>query len=152
MKNNKGFSIIELIIVIVIIAVLGSVFTPLLVKYISKARLSTDIDTAGKISSAMERALSNEKVRDNAVIHVGDPHPVNDIDGGEFRNEVFNILNVDAIKGKIRKDVDGNLLENGTPAFYYTLDTSKNKIVIYYGGKTEDYQIYPITGKKLLDY
>jgi hypothetical protein len=41
-------------------------------------------------------------------------------------------------------------MENGNPQFYYTLDSAKNKVEVYYGGTDSDYQIYPVTGKKLL--
>ena len=42
MKNNKGFSLVELIIVVAIMAVLIGVLAPQYIKYVEKSRKSTD--------------------------------------------------------------------------------------------------------------
>lgn len=42
-RNNKGFSLVELIIVIAIMAILAGVLAPQFVKYIGRSRISTDI-------------------------------------------------------------------------------------------------------------
>lgn len=69
------------------------------------------------------------------------------MDGSDFKKAVYENLSTDKVKGKSKKDVDGNAL---TPVFYYKLDVTKNKVEIYYGGKADDYQIYPQTGSKLV--
>lgn len=43
MKNNKGFSLVELIIVIAIMAVLIGVLAPQFIKYVEKSKESKDI-------------------------------------------------------------------------------------------------------------
>jgi type IV pilus assembly protein PilA len=40
--DNKGFTLVELIIVIAIIAVLAAVLAPQYIKYVEKSRWSTD--------------------------------------------------------------------------------------------------------------
>lgn len=42
MKNNKGFSLVELIIVVAIMAVLIGVLAPQYIKYVEKSKKSTD--------------------------------------------------------------------------------------------------------------
>ena len=52
--NNKGFSLVELIIVIAIMAVLVGVLAPQFIGYVGKAKISTDIQNAQSIASALQ--------------------------------------------------------------------------------------------------
>ena len=52
MKKNKGFSLVELIIVIAIMAVLVAVLAPQFIKYVEQSRRSRDIQTADRIREA----------------------------------------------------------------------------------------------------
>ncbi|MGN0395917.1 MAG: type II secretion system protein [Coprococcus sp.] len=58
-SDNKGFSLVELIIVIAIMAVLAGVLAPALIKYIKKSRRTVDVDTAGKIQSMFAAAIAD---------------------------------------------------------------------------------------------
>ena len=53
-KNNKGFSLVELIVVIAIMAVLVGVLAPQFIKYVEKSRISTDIQNVDQIKTALE--------------------------------------------------------------------------------------------------
>lgn len=63
-KNNKGFSLVELIVVVAIMAVLLGVLVPTLVRHIESSRLSKDKKNLDELRVAMEVALSNEKFAD----------------------------------------------------------------------------------------
>lgn len=52
--NNKGFSLVELIIVIAIMAVLIGVLAPQYLKYVERSRTSTDQDNVTAIVSALQ--------------------------------------------------------------------------------------------------
>jgi len=58
--GNKGFSLIELIIVIAIMAVLMAILAPQLLKYVEKSRVQADNTAASEIVSAVRVALTDE--------------------------------------------------------------------------------------------
>ena len=58
--GNKGFSLVELIVVIAIMAVLVGVLAPTLIKNIEKSRESKDAQNVEQLKSAAEIALQNE--------------------------------------------------------------------------------------------
>ena len=58
-RNNKGFSLVELIIVIAIMAILAGVLAPQFVKYIGRSRISTDIQNAQQIATAISAEFAD---------------------------------------------------------------------------------------------
>ncbi len=62
--KNKGFSLVELIIVIAIMAILAAAIAPALIRYIDKSRKADDLTAGGTINSAMSAALANEDAYD----------------------------------------------------------------------------------------
>lgn len=60
--NKKGFSLVELIIVIAIMAILVGVMAPQLIKYIEKTNVSADVQLCDTIHSAIETALMDPVV------------------------------------------------------------------------------------------
>lgn len=66
-RNNKGFSLVELIIVIAIMAVLVAVLAPQLLKYIEKSRVTSDKSLLHTINSAVTYASVNGKVVDDPI-------------------------------------------------------------------------------------
>ena len=60
-KDNKGFSLVELIVVIAIMAVLVGVLAPQLIKYVEKSRESTDIQTCDNIVTAMKTYYADKE-------------------------------------------------------------------------------------------
>ena len=57
-QNNKGFSLVELLIIITIILTLASIVTPTLIRYIYKARKAVDIQQASVLFGAAELAYA----------------------------------------------------------------------------------------------
>ena len=61
-KNNKGFSLVELIIVIAIMAVLVGVLAPQFIKYVEQSRRSRDIQTAQEIRESILADIADGKI------------------------------------------------------------------------------------------
>lgn len=62
--GNKGFSLVELIVVIAIMAVLVGVLAPTLIRNVEKSRESSDLQTLDSIRGSVTTALSVEAVND----------------------------------------------------------------------------------------
>jgi prepilin-type N-terminal cleavage/methylation domain-containing protein len=69
--NNKGFSLVELIIVIAIMAVLVGILAPQFIQYVDKSRRSTDIKNAQEIATAIQ-------------VDVADGNITADVTNGDF--------------------------------------------------------------------
>ena len=83
MKNNKGFSLVELIIVIAIMAILVGVMAPQLIKYIEKSKVSADTQLADSVHTAILTAMM-------------DPEVVNDT---RYNGEIGTYYNPTAVSG-----------------------------------------------------
>lgn len=60
-KKNKGFSLVELIIVIAIMVILGAIIAPQYFKHVNNAKISSDIETAARLSAAISAEYSSQQ-------------------------------------------------------------------------------------------
>ena len=61
-KDNKGFSLVELIVVIAIMAVLIAVLVPTILGYVEKSKYSKDVQQLDAINSAVQLVVSSSDV------------------------------------------------------------------------------------------
>ena len=61
-KNNKGFSLVELIVVVAIMAVLVGVLAPAYLRYVEKSRFQKDATAIAELEEAIKITLAEEKV------------------------------------------------------------------------------------------
>ena len=59
--NNKGFSLVELIIVVAIMAILIGVLAPQYIKYVEKSRKSADAQLVESCRTALQVALTDDE-------------------------------------------------------------------------------------------
>ncbi|MCR5205798.1 MAG: type II secretion system GspH family protein [Lachnospiraceae bacterium] len=68
--NNKGFSLVELIVVVLIMAIIAVALAPQVMKWVENSRKSTDCNNYDSVVSAVNIALADEAVM--AEVAAGD--------------------------------------------------------------------------------
>ena len=166
-SNNKGFSLVELIIVIAIMAILAGAIAPALIRYIDKSRKSNDLSAAKTIKTAVETAMSNEdtyagltSLTGSACIEltaggttVGDVSidssvtwPANaQTSQAEAEQEIFDNLSQSVPKVKYKKAADGT----NTPVNWYVECSTTGQVTVYLGDSStyNMYELVPNTSK-----
>lgn len=110
-KSNKGFSLVELIIVIAIMAILAAAIAPALIRYIDKSRRADDVQAASTINSAVNSVLANEEAYDEvaqsmngASIIASGAEKTSTFPGGVFGSELKSNLGGTWPSVKYKKD------------------------------------------------
>ena len=121
-KNNKGFSLVELIIVIAIMAILAGALAPALIKYINKSRRSTDIQNADTLRTSVQTAMSNPDAVD-AISGNTTSFTSTDITNGgnDFLNEVKSVVGTSKLTTKYK--------DKGC-AFKIDVDLASNTVIV----------------------
>ena len=86
-KNNKGFSLVELIVVVAIMAVLMGILVPTLVKNVEKSKKQKDASAIEEIRSTMVTTLADPTysdieatiIYDGTTIDVDTPKTINEV-------------------------------------------------------------------------
>lgn len=82
--NNKGFSLIELIIVIAIMAVLVAIIAPNLTKYLGKSKKETDNTNKNEVIKQVKNCISEAATEDNVnIINPTATQGIYFVDGGD---------------------------------------------------------------------
>ena len=145
--SSKGFSVVELIIVIAIMAILAAALAPSLIKYINKSRLSTAVSDGTTIASAINSALASEAAFQAADSYTGATLLNTVLTGSDaFAQEVSENVGKASVTGKAKKDLGGSALST---VYYIQVDTVNNTVSVYYGDTAADHMVSPNVGTKL---
>lgn len=132
MKNNKGFSLVELIIVIAIMAILVGVMAPQLIRYIEKTNVSSDTQLADTVAEAIVTAMMDPAV----ITASGYTEPAasgsigSDLNGCE--SAVYETLGVTAAA-----DVVGQLKSKDASGITYTINNGNSVTVTITGSHAD---------------
>ena len=113
-KSNKGFTLVELIIVVAIIAILSAVVAPQYIKYVEKSRAATDADSFGAVVQAVNVLCADGTIEGDVIISVANDGTVTDNDDA---NDIAGA--VTALTGTVPefKSTAGSVAKSVTVAF-----------------------------------
>ena len=144
--NNKGFSLVELIIVVAIMAVLVGVLAPQYIKYLDKSKAGTDRQMLDNLRQAITTTILDPDLSDptdhgapspdtDATIDTADWKAISAKDSSEkFWKEVFEIMGV-ADGTKLLDELN---YDPGTnPEIYYYVTNKKQVYVRVMYDKTK---------------
>lgn len=63
-KNNKGFSLVELIVVVLIMGIIAVALAPQVMKWVGTSKTKTDESNAAAIKSSVQAALADFQIED----------------------------------------------------------------------------------------
>ena len=113
MKNKKGFTLMEMLIVVAIIVILVSISIPVFSSQLNSAKEATD---AANLRAAKAAALSEYMLNNN------DTDTTNDLKTGWYYNDVT---------GKFQEDAPTAYGESGKNLYVQvTIDESKDEVTV----------------------
>lgn len=136
MKSNRGFSLVELVIVIAIMAILIGFMAPTLVRYIEKTNVSHDIKIANNVKKAMEIAMSDQDILEAADYVRPVSSEINTCvaaAGTEFSKGVYEILGVSD-----SAEIMGKLRSRDCSAIMIYVDDTANRVIVEIEGSHAD--------------
>ena len=137
-KNNKGFSLVELIIVIAIMAIIIGVLAPQYIKYVEKSRVSADKDLLDSVYNALTTAYGDPDCTDAPGATSGNiANLAANGSTGHFDTLVMETLgqgssgNGSAVNSKLKSKI----AKSGGTAVSFTCDSNGN-FTVYVGATT----------------
>ena len=128
-SKNKGFSLVELIIVIAIMAVIIAILTPQYLKYIETSKRGKDYEVAAVVQQALEVAMTDTSISDRPIsLPLGS---LSDIDNGsmpEFAAAIKEYIGTTDLDKFMDENIRSNAYVNQN--ILVEIDTETDKICV----------------------
>ena len=101
-KNNKGFSLVELIVVVLIMAIIAVALAPQVMKWVNESRKSADASTYDSVVAACQDALADETVWNDVAKESADIDITID-------DKTLGLAGPQSFKDEVTKQLGGNV-------------------------------------------
>ena len=147
-KNKKGFTLVELIVVIAIMAVLAGTVAGVTVSQLNKNTDKANYTQANKIATSISGLIleSPEKyinVATGAASEEGDEEAATTTDTFKLATTAGNDGAIDLLLVELAKEFTGKTIDSTDPAagaFKVSLIQDNTLILVTFGAKTKDYK------------
>ena len=134
--NNKGFSLVELIVVIAIMAVLIGLLAPQFIKYVNRSRYSTDVKNGQEIATVIQTLISDNKI-------------TSDTDKSEVFGGTGTAYTEAKTAGLVTEEPKSKVTSSEGFFVVYNTKPGDVKVQVYVGAAVDaDKMVYPDLGTK----
>ena len=139
-EKNKGFTLVELLAVIVILALIALIATPIILNVINDAKKQAAKDSAYGYMDAVEKYIVSSELEDESIqdgtYRVEDLNKKISVKGSTPDNGNIEIKNKEVKSYDI--GIDGYAVNNGEVKKVSTTKSFKNGTAVYYNPETEN--------------
>ena len=136
-KNNKGFSLVELIVVVLIMGIIAVALAPQVMKWVGSSKITTDKNNADAIKSSVQTALADWQGRGNVIPKTGSDFAAT-INGGITCSQDWTGTGTTASLKAVLDEVtaaDYPKSQYDNTGFTVDIDVSTGKVTIGYSAK-----------------
>ena len=134
-NDNRGFSLVELIVVVAIMAVLIGVLAPQYLKYVEKTRLQKDNSAISEIANAVKIAMADEEIN-GSIVYDGDAaNNKITIAGSAGNNKKITFSESSPLEKELANTIgatyetSSNAYKKSGSAIVLTISTDKNGVI-----------------------